>query len=351
MADTPVAPTFVWELFRQLQRRRFPLGVRDYESLRDALVLGFGWRSSDDLRELVVALWAKSKTDAEIVRLLFDRVCDERQIDWAMPALPAASGTVVQPIGPGVTPSETVTRPLGVERQAESAFETQPVYGLAGLPAPASRARRRFVFVPQLPVTSREVAQVWRGLRRPRRIGPATELDVAATVAQRLASGVAGPPVLVPRRRNTARVVLLVDRQGSMAPFHRFVDEVRMGIAAAGWSEPVATYFFHDTPAEGANRQVLAELSGLFPKLDPILSEISSLERGQVYADPDRLDAVPLATVLNALTPATAVAIISDAGAARGDLDIGRVLDSVAFVKALRRRTTAVAWLNPIQTG
>ena len=49
-----------------------------------------------------------------------------------------------------------------------------------------------------------------------------------------------------------------------------------------------------------------------------------------------------------ALAPGTAALIIGDAGAARGRADIGRVLDSLAFVKALRRRAASVVWLNPV---
>ncbi|KAB8319444.1 hypothetical protein SD81_011300 [Tolypothrix campylonemoides VB511288] len=39
-------------------------------------------------------------------------------------------------------------------------------------------SERRFIFVPQFPLTYREVAQAWRRLRRPVRVGPPTELDV-----------------------------------------------------------------------------------------------------------------------------------------------------------------------------
>ena len=48
------------------------------------------------------------------------------------------------------------------------------------------------------------------------------------------------------------------------------------------------------------------------------------------------------------MTSATAVLVISDAGAARRQFDITRLLDSVALIKALRADSAGVAWLNPV---
>ena len=62
-----------------------------------------------------------------------------------------------------------------------------------------------------------------------------------------------------------ARLLLLVDRQGSMDPFHQFCDEVCIAIQQAGRLEETALYYFHNVPAEGADDQVLeALLTGQF---------------------------------------------------------------------------------------
>ena len=53
--------------------------------------------------------------------------------------------------------------------------------------------------------------------------------------------------------------------------------------------------------------------------------------------------------VLGRLHPERSAALIfSDAGAARGDLELERVRTTVAFLDALRARVRNVAWLNPM---
>ena len=52
--------------------------------------------------------------------------------------------------------------------------------------------------------------------------------------------------------------------------------------------------------------------------------------------------------VLAGITATTAVLVISDAGAARRQLDIVRLADTIALVKALRTGSAGVAWLNPV---
>src|SRR5262249_2971425 len=134
------------------------------------------------------------------------------------------------------------------------------------------------VFLPQYPVNYRAVAQAWRRLRWPVREGPATELDVEATVRRRSSLGVVSPPVLRPRRRNRAKLLLLIDRLGSMAPFPSYVDEVSQAICQAGQLREVAVYYFHNSPLEGAEHSVLDPLRDqLFPSLDLVLPEVPPL--------------------------------------------------------------------------
>jgi len=156
---------------------------------------------------------------------------------------------------------------------------------------------------------------------------------------------------LIPRRRNTARLLLLVDRQGSMTPFHRFCDEVCKAIQQAGKLEQVALYYFHDTLAEGADESVLVHLVDQpFPTMDRILPLISPLQAGDLYEynDPELLSPQPLERVLQLDALGASVVIMSDAGAARGHYDTQRLLNTIAFLKALRLYTLQYVWLNPL---
>jgi hypothetical protein len=134
-----------------------------------------------------------------------------------------------------------------------------------------------------------------------------------------------------------------------MAPFHHFVEDVCVAIQQAGRLENAALYYFHDAPAEGADKSTLTPVvDQLFPTLDAVLPQIVPLATGYVYEDPDLLSPVPLADVLEEHAAGAAVVLISDAGAAHGRYDIVRLLNTVAFLKALRACTAQYVWLNPL---
>jgi hypothetical protein len=346
----------LWELLVKLRRRRLPLGPDDYEALRQALRAGFGWSSREALCDLCCTLWAKSSRERAVITALFD------QLDlpgWELPELSIRSADSAPETAVGVSGGAAVARPVGVTEDVEEPPPEEisgeaPTTGAQGRLPPirldgVAPVRRRFVLLPEYPLTYREVAQACRRLRRPLRQGPPSELDVDATAAQWCRRGVAGRVMLRPPRRNTARLLLLVDRQGSMVPFHGFTEEVCDAILNAGRLERAARFYFHDVPAEGADAAVLAPVADqLFPALDPILPAIAPLEQGRLYEDKDLNRPAPLAEVLHAHAAGSLVVLLSDAGAARGTFDALRLLDTAAFLKALRTHTPRFVWLNPL---
>jgi uncharacterized protein with von Willebrand factor type A (vWA) domain len=342
----PPIPPYLGQLVQRLRRRGFVLGADDYSALQQALRCGFGLASREDLRDLCSTLWAKSRQDKEVLFALFDQEVPA-DVDWAV-SLP--SGGEVSP--EGSEEAEVIEEPRHEEpsQQAEVPAQARsqgalPPVSLSGVQV----AERRFIFVPQFPLTYRQVTQAWRRLRRPVRMGPATELDVEGTVARRAQTGIATPVVLRPRRRNLARLLLLVDREGSMVPFHRFSDEVCAAIQEAGRLADAALYFFHDAPAAGADEAVLEPLHNQhFPVLDTILPDIAPLSAGYVYDDRNLVSPQSLQEVLEKYAADAAVILLSDGGAARGRLDMLRLLDTLAFVKALRGYTSRYVWLNPL---
>ena len=343
MTHSPLLSPFLWQLFQRLRRRGFAIGPTDYEALRQALRAGFGWTSREALRDLCNSLWAKSQREQETLTALFEQLAPDPD-DWHYSLEndeSSADGT-----------ESPKSEPPGLESKAPN--KTIPrTESRGGLPsislADVKVSKRPFVFVPQFPLTYREVAQTWRRLRRPVRFGAPVELDIEGTIARRSRLGVATTVVLQPRRRNMARLLLLVDRQGSMDPFHCFCDEVCTAIQQAGRLEETALYYFHNVPAEGADEQVLETLTGhLFPALDPILPQIQPLVEGCPYTDPDLLSPEPLIDVLQSYAAGAAVVLVSDAGAARNRYRISRLLDTIAFMKALRSYTSHYVWLNPL---
>lgn len=337
---------FLRTLFVQLRQRRFPLGMDDYESLRLALRAGFGLESRAELCDLCCAMWAKSSEEQATVKALFDQLAPpEWQRDVLRRRGVESAGTVAE-----WTADNDQQDSVAAASHDSSAPTTSRNDALPEIPDDGAEASgSTFIFVPQFPLTYREVAQAWRRLRRPLRSGPPIELDIAATVARRCRTGIASAAVLVPRRRNVSRLLLLVDRHGSMTPFHWFVDHVCAAIIGAGNLGEVATFYFHDTPTRGADRRVLdGQSEQLFPRLDGALSQIAPHADGFLFQDPALLLPQPTANVLRAYATGAAVVIISDGGAARRHYDIHRLLDTVAFLKALRLSTASYVWLNPL---
>ena len=342
----------VRRLFLQLQRRRFPIGPSDLADLRRALAAGFGWSSHEALCELVVALWAKSPREAATLRALFAQL--EWPEDWtpeADVAAPPKESTQTDALA-AVTGDGTAAPDGGPA--AAPAADTTAVRSVGSLPPLTLQGVKisdaRLVLTEQYPLTHREIAQAFRRLRRPTRFGPATELDVDATIRQRLETGVATPPRLVPRRRNASRLALFVDVEGSMQAYAPFVEAFCDAVREAGQLQNTSLHFFHDVPGEGADRALLAELPAkdFLPVFDSLLARIEPCGDGEVYADRELFMGVPLRSVLASLAPGTAALVVSDAGAARGHVDLGRMLDALAFVKALRHGFSSVAWLNPV---
>jgi hypothetical protein len=347
--DPKSALGLAWELFHQLRRRRFSLGIPDIEALRSALEAGFGWRSRDEFCDLTVALWAKSAREADTIRALFARL--EWPVGWTADTWdkpPIAPVTGAQPAMQPVA-STPVSPPAALV-----AVEPPPVTKRHGSLPPLVRSREdpsdaRLVFVPQYPLTHREIAQAFRRLRRPLRFGPATELDIDATIRRRSRTGVMTTPVLVPRRRNLLRLLLLIDVQGSMTPYEPFIDAFHEAVVEAGLLQQVLVRFFHDVPTPTSDLALLDELGDtFFPTLDPIIGRIEADASGEVFADKQLEQAEPLEALLSRVDMSTVAIIVSDAGAARGRRDLERLLATAAFLKNLQMHVRYLAWLNPL---
>jgi hypothetical protein len=169
------------------------------------------------------------------------------------------------------------------------------------------------------PVTRRQMKQNWRYLRRPVREGPPEELDVKATVEKAGREGMLLEPVLVPRRSNRAELVLLVDQDGSMVPFHTLTRQI-VGDGSAR-RPPETGYWLITSMTILMSTYILMWLD-----CKPVLSLKS------------------WATI----NERTAVLIVSDAGAARGNFDLERVERTQAFIAQLSQVVRYYVWLNPM---
>ncbi len=331
-------PPVVREVFRQLRARQLALGIDDLMAVREALRAGFGLESQEAFVELCVMLWAKSPSEASTVRMLFPR---QDLPDWREAVAPSVPSSSI-PTSSSATiaaspPPLPVASPLTITSVR-----------LAGVPPLPVQSSRRIILNMDFPLTRRLIAQTLRRLRRPVRSGPATELDLEATVTRRTRTAVATPAVLVPPRRSTSSLLLLIDRQGSMAPLHPYLDHLRDAISEDGRLAHVVVCYFHNRLCGVPDPRVLLKLSGLFPTLDGLLHEIEPRSDGVVFSDPELLEPVATSKLIDELPFGAGLMVISDAGALRGTYDAERLIDAVSFARAARRRAHRLVWLNPV---
>ncbi|MCP4368365.1 MAG: VWA domain-containing protein [Deltaproteobacteria bacterium] len=178
--------------------------------------------------------------------------------------------------------------------------------------------RVKYHLTPRFPLGRREMAEAWRHLRRLQRTGRAEELDVEGTIHSICQTGFFLEPVLQPLRRNQAKLVLLIDQRGSMAPFVPIIRTLVESILRGGLLGKVNIYYFHDCPGK------------------------------VLYTRQSLTGAIPLEEVLSNQVKDNSILIVSDAGAARGYYDEQRLNTTRRFLKNLHTYTYLYAWLNPI---
>ncbi|MBW4465468.1 MAG: VWA domain-containing protein [Pegethrix bostrychoides GSE-TBD4-15B] len=334
MADlTPDLNASLLALFEKLRRQDVPLGVSDYLDAIEAIQSGLGLENPDKFKQLLRLLWTKSREDQERFDGLFDNQFEQffQAVEAPTPEVadvelptpqgddPPSRGTI-PPIGITTQPLDPPVIPNPQPGQGESAEKVQKPTPLLAQPSkPAHRpAAQHYQFIPHFPISQRDMAGAWRQLRRPQRVGVPEELDVEATIASLARSGGLVSPVLRPRRRNLSRLVVLVDRQGSMTPFHPWIDAAMDSIKLGGLLGRVSFYYFHDCPETF------------------------------LYRQPDLTGILRLETVLEEQVRGGSVLIISDAGAARGYFDSLRLSDTKAFLHKLQVQTYLYAWINPM---
>ncbi len=314
-------------LFTALRDAGLPLGADEYLLLVRALQAGFGIADGAALRALCQTLWASSREDQRLLDYHFDRVmaqaAAEARTRQTAQTAPAASPVVLgdeapASVAPAATPTASPTEPAPLPPALEDEVqalqvERRIVSRDTDLPYGRLAASDEY-----FPLTRRQMKQRWRAMRRLVRAGPPIELDIAATIDQIGRQGLLSAPVLMPQRVNRTELLLLLDQDGSMVPFHALGRRLADTAARGGRLGRAGIYFFHNSPAE------------------------------HLYHDPALVEAVPIEQVVRGISQYAAVLIFSDAGAARGGHSPERVALTRAFLRRLGHDVRYIAWLNPM---
>lgn len=331
------------DLFLRLRGLRFSLGASEYMLALEALAAGFGVGSREELMLMCQTVWAKSRDEqAQVARALdaaLPRVlsADELEEMRKQAAASLTSGAPDAVIADRMR-SLTQRRPSRTRAELEARRGAREGYGGeygdadgagfddaqgadeaadegARLRLRVERARNDFELRPRPPISNRQLRHGWRFYRLMRRDGPRTELDVQATIEEIHRLGEMLAPVLVPRARNLARLLILVDEGGSMIPFRQGTRAL-LDSAQQGDLGDVSVLYFYNVPGSVLFRD--RELSDALP----IRYSLKPFKRGGVL-------------------------VISDAGAARGFFDESRLRRTVKFARTLKRLPVSAAWLNP----
>jgi hypothetical protein len=212
-----------------------------------------------------------------------------------------------------IEPTVTFTRVIEDEMLTARAFQVSLDSGV-GFEA------RSFVLSGEYyPVTLRQMKQNWRYLRRMVREGPKTEVNVDETARQIGRQGLLLEPVLEARRANRTELVLLIDRKGSMVPFHILASRLVVTAQKGGKLGRTGVFYFHDCP-------------GQYLFSDPALVNGRTMQAALAKFQCDR----------------TVLLVFSDAGAARGGLDYARIEATHLFINQVSQAVRRLAWINPM---
>lgn len=316
------------EIFNSLrQRHGLPLGVDEYLVVVRSLQAGFGVGNRQELEQLCCTLWAKSNNEYRLIRRLFDQMwkqVESRPEDSTSSALSSPKPEKLETNLPEDLSSELSDEPKSeLEEPASLSMEMDEPIQVVQAVRWSSRDRelkrpRYSLLNDYFPVTKRQMKQSWRYLRRSVREGATIELDVDATVEKMGREGIFLEPVLVPRRTNRTDLVLLIDQEGSMVPFHALSRQLVETAERGGRLRQTSVFYFHDYADE------------------------------YLYRHPALLNAQLVEEVLAEVGERAVVLIVSDGGAARGNLDAERVKRTQEWIERLQQSVRYIAWLNPM---
>lgn len=303
-------------IFSRLQNKGFNLGVREYLAALDAVKAGMGSDSLDALKLVLKLLWFHSYDE----QIYFVSIWEELTATTSKSPLKSSAENFREEALP--EPSKPTAEEIPPPSQDLPPPQVEQTHQLTPLPIRSPYTPIDLENPPQLlsylPISHRSMAYTWRYLRRPIANGPADILDIQATVEQVARQGFFLAAVYRRREVNQACLLLLIDQDGSMTPFHRLNRDLVETVDQDSTIPEIQVYYFHNVPVD------------------------------RVYQDSHLTEPVPLEAVLAGCDCDTSVLIVSDAGAARGNRQMHRIRATVKFLVQLKQRTNLICWLNPM---
>lgn len=304
------------QVFLRLREEQFNLGMSEYLAAVEAVKGGWGAESREKLGTTLKLLWCNSLSERvrfEAIWQSFNPKPDQatfKNKNFSKEEINKFSNS--QKDSP---PPTTQPKPNPVQEEPVSP-KISPIPVQA--PCAPALSEKTTEIQNYWPVSRRTMVYTWRYLRRPEPDGIEDVLDIEATVEQAVQQGFFLAPVYRRRESNYAHLLLLVDQDGSMVPFHRFTRDLVETALYESQIQKVDVFYFHNIPDE------------------------------VVYRNPHLTDPILLEKALTECTNDTSVLIVSDAGAARGRRNWERIRQTTKALFEIQQYTTLIAWLNPM---
>lgn len=352
-------------LFHRLRKElSLPLGVGEYQLLMQALEQGQGLSDADSLLRLCETIWINHQEDRSILKDMLTHLMEEElRFIVAIDRKKAAKEKRKRELEEARRRAEEeASKKVGSEEDVQDEDEkdqdeqTVDEQELKNIPdAEKHPPKRENIQVPSeqeeevgvvlhipieeqakeevpeeereayiltdtyLPISIREMKQIWRNLRHFARGGQSEEIDIPATVKSFARDGIVLNPIYQADRINKIQLMLLVDQDRSMVGFHRLSQSLVEAAKVGGGHAHAAVYYFKQYPGD------------------------------HLYTTPDHLAHELLSRVYTQISPLhTVVMILSDAGAATGEYSKERVAQTQLFLRKLKQHVARIAWLNPM---
>lgn len=350
-----MAKPFLYQLFETTRTKlKLPLGVEEYDALLQLIEKRDVIQSTEDLRFACEVLWIKQTIHLEPFRALFQNL-QETQLEQVLALLAEVAQKKEAPENQeDETPNNTTTSPesaaaeedtvedipsAGETEQAEEKVEQQVkkqeedaevLLSLEESEEGVALREEKHISQSILahpyilsdayhPINQRDMRQSWRFLRQQTPTYFTSDIDLQRTIRDFAREGFLGKVHYQRQFEDQVKLLLLIDYKGSMIAFHSLANQL---IHTATYDQKIGqakTFFFHDVP------------------------------KAHLFFNMARTKAIRKEKLIQKLsTKHTRVLIFSDAGAARGKLDLSRIDDTWDFLDELRPMVRQIAWLNPI---
>ena len=315
MSNFNARPLLTRLLYR-LRRDGFALGISEYLVALQAIESGGGIQDVHALKKLLRSLWCHSLAQQDHLEVIFRSLSAEESQEEAK------SREITSESSESSSSSQNTPSIHPVEQVPSMVESPTPAPKLSLLPVKSSinllEQTEDRDFQAYYPISRRYMVYGWRYLRRMVADGREDVLDVERTIAEVCEQGFFLEPKYCRREQNHADLVLLIDQEGSMTPFHRFTRDLVETAQYESNIHQVRVGYFHNLPAE------------------------------YIYRDPYLTEKVLLASILAECDGNTSILIVSDGGAARGDRRSERFSATAEVLWHIKQHTKLIAWLNPV---